>query len=117
VRAGRRPLRARPRPRRAPARRRGPGPHRPAPPRRGVDHLPHGQAPRGVSVVERRARIRDIVTPRRLVISLLLAVALGALLASEHAHHDVNPTSTYPAAIAAVYPRPGTPSIERQTAI
>ena len=61
--------------------------------------------------------IGDIVTRRRIVISLLLAVAFAALLASANAHHDAKPAPPYPAPIASLYPRPATPSIERQTAV
>jgi hypothetical protein len=64
-----------------------------------------------------RKTIRDIGTVRRVVISLLLCVAAGALYAGGHAHHDVRPGALYPAAIAAVYPKPGTPSVERQTTV
>ena len=47
----------------------------------------------------------------------LLAVAAGALFASQAAHHDIKYGAAYPAGIATVYPKPGTPSVERQTVV
>jgi hypothetical protein len=67
-------------------------------------------------VTERR-RLGTILTTRRLAISALLAVAAGALFASQAAHHDVKTSAAYPSGIATVYPKPGTPSVERQTVV
>lgn len=64
-----------------------------------------------------RRTLRRIITVRRLVMSVLLAVAVGALVFSASVHHDIRPGTTYPAAIDTVFPAPGTPSVERQTTV